>query len=472
MVEDLMPQIVEQELDVGYTEGLEKTGLRSLYINNLQSIKELNLTFDNTGVFRIDGDNDIGKSAVLKGVSALFRNVSDREYKSYISDWATTFVVRGEFYDGGVVTLSRGVEDFYEWDIPKGSGKAEKTRGKVPKELEEYFNLYIESEKSNICLNINLPGDRLPFVDTPTSDNYWLLQKSLGTEDYLKGSRFLNKRIKDTNKELKFNMAILEDEVNKLSVLENDVVRETSVLTGVSRFKSVLETEVVNLETLNTINDLNCEIAEMKTTLENIPMLSKEEYYATLKESLELDKLISYYDLLIEINQLKDSQKEVAEILSNLKDLNNHSLENKELQLLDNVLSLNQELEIYRSEKVINNKILNELKPLEEMPQLSGELNSLEMLASAENSLQELLELRKDNNYLLTNLQGLTEIEQITNELSIEEQSLSLMLDIEADKRACLENTTAYSELVTEIEAVKDALGICPLCKSNLSHAH
>ncbi|MEQ2561403.1 ATP-binding protein, partial [Sutterella wadsworthensis] len=206
------------------------TGLRRIHIENVQSIADLTLDFEESGVYRLVGDNDVGKSAILRAINALFHNVSRSSYKEYISDWADTFVVEGWFYDGGYVKLSRGANDFYEWSIPSSGNIVMKTDGKVPPELEEYFNLYTEKDKSKLTLNFNLQGDVLPFVDTSASDNFWLTQKALGTNVLLNASKMLKKENQDNQKLVKNTIENIDYEVAISEKIANEIENDSSVL--------------------------------------------------------------------------------------------------------------------------------------------------------------------------------------------------------------------------------------------------
>src|SRR5690625_719867 len=153
--------------------------IRKLTVKNFQSIKEITVTFDENGIFRFTGLNNVGKSAILKAMTIVMRNISNNQYKEFLRDETNSFEITVWDFSDNWVRLSRGAVDFYEWSIDGKSGRMDRTQGKVPLEVQGYFNLYEENEKTKACLNVRLPREVLLFVDTTPGDNAMMFQKAL-----------------------------------------------------------------------------------------------------------------------------------------------------------------------------------------------------------------------------------------------------------------------------------------------------
>lgn len=398
------------------------TGIRRIHIENVQSISELTIDLDRKGVYRLVGDNEIGKSAILRGVNALFNNVSRSSYKEYISDWATSFVVEAWFYDGGYVKLSRGADDYYEWSLPNGdSNTLLKTDGKVPKELEDYFNLYYEKDKTKRTLNFNLQGDILPFVDTSASDNFWLTQNALGTNILLNASKILKTETKDFNKEIKTIIDNVDYEEQLSSKILNEIENDEHHLMAIKEGIDVINEEYSELKEIEELYKKETEIKLFEYNYNQINLLSTTEINKLNIKISELSVMEKYLDSLVSTSKLIEDVNSLTETIANnniddldtkvkeytlLKDLNTkwvdvNNLDNKlnSINVIDTVI-IN---EIEEESKTISNldEHLNSMKKIlsvqEEIEHLENvqisQLNSV--IESVSKEIEELLEQEK-----------------------------------------------------------------------------
>ena len=357
------------------------TGLRRIHIENVQSIADLTLDFEESGVYRLVGDNDVGKSAILRAINALFHNVSRSSYKEYISDWADTFVVEGWFYDGGYVKLSRGANDFYEWSIPSSGNIVMKTDGKVPPELEEYFNLYTEKDKSKLTLNFNLQGDVLPFVDTSASDNFWLTQKALGTNVLLNASKMLKKENQDNQKLVKNTIENIDYEVAISEKIANEIENDSSVLDLLSDGINVINEEYEELEILYDALNKEQSFKTLKENYENIPILSEQELSELYAQANDLNTIIKYRDYFVKVNNAKNSLRIIDDMLTklNIEDLQK---EINDFKFLKEVLEKEKYIDIMKDKlNSLTSKIISD----DEIINCGNEIKLIESLKEYKN---------------------------------------------------------------------------------------
>lgn len=403
--------------------------LKKIRIKDLQSTKDLTLDFPRKGVFRLDGNNDIGKSAILKGIVALFKNVNNLTYKDYISDWADSFVVEAEFWDGGTVKLSRGAVDFYEWDLPTGSGRADGTKGKVPAEVTDYFNLYEEKERTKQILNFNLPGTPLPFVDTSTLDNYWLLQRALGTEDFLLGSKQLQSRLRDTNKEIKLVFELVETQQEKLDNISNEISLDKKRINSLSRFESILKVEYEALKEMYALEKDEIAIASLQDDLENVGDIPYAEFSEIEKEGIKLSAMENTFSLEDTVSDLTVQKDTLDSLLSDLTFDTN----------------------------------------------IQDEMDVITVMAKAVNSEEELKDILVSQESVDSKLDKLSDIETVTNTLAVLKESEKIIVELSEVAELELQNKKmedAMSKLNKEIDRLKDELGMCPFCGSDMTGAH
>lgn len=405
------------------------TGLRRITLENVQSVASLTLDFDESGVYRLVGDNDVGKSAILRGIKALFHNVSRNAYKEYISDWADTFVVEGWFYDGGYVKLSRGANDFYEWSLPHSSEIVYKTDGKVPEILEEYFNLYIEKDKSKMNLNFNLQGDSLPFVDTSASDNYWLTQKALGTNNLLKASKLLKSDTKDINKSIKKTLETITYEENLVQKISNEITQDRVLLTQVETNMVVIEEEYNELLYAKEILEKETYLQSLKDEFETIPSISESELLSMTVKARKVNamsdfvyqtqRMTQFTNELEEINSKVDSFNELVTIQTKLTNLG---------LLQPHATKLKTKVDLETQLHGVNLKII----PIEDITHIQTKLTQL------------------------TSLKKIKELQDKINQLST--SSLALDTDILSCDNA--------------ITQLKEDEKVCPICGSDLLVVH
>lgn len=407
---------------------MANNAIKRIRIKDSQSIKSLDLDFEENGVFRLDGNNDIGKSSILRAVSALFQNVPNLHYKDYISDWADSFEVEAYFYDGSRVLLSRGLLDYYEWELPSGSGRADKTKGKVPEEVEAYFNLYNESVKTKQVLNFNLPGDSLPFVDTSPLDNYWLMQKALGTEDFLKGTRYLNRKINEGSKDLKLILELVEEQNEKLEEINSEITFDKRQLSSVDRFAHILEIEHAALLEMYVLEEDESNLQQIRNTLAALPNVSDEQF--------------------LEIVQLENQVAAMTEFVTVATDLQ----------------EAKQELEI--SSNLLNEMTIDEAVSIqEEIQVLEKVLKDSEVVQTSKQELEKL-------NRLYTELSQILVVEEGLRTISEMEQYIEEAVRIEKQREVLPKHEANLEKLHVEIERLKVELGVCPFCDSDLTIAH
>lgn len=359
---------------------------KNIRVKNFQSLKDLSVDFNEKGIFRFTGYNNSGKSAFLKAISTLMRNASNNTYKRFLRDEETTFEITSEDFDGNTVTLSRGAIDFYEWTIDGKQGRMDKTQGKVPLEVQEYFNLYEENEKTKECLNIRLPREVLLYVDTSGGDNAMMLQKALGTEEYMLAIKKVDKKGREINKEIKLVEKYLDKEVEKLDTVKQDLI-----------------TKEYNLEEI-------------------------ERYEGTLRKDYEeLQKVSSLVESTVEYAKTDKELKEKKNVLEGLE-IENIQKDIKELKKISDVVKKKEE------EEELERK-LNEKRDVFDGLDVDGIKESIEV----SKKISEVIEMAKS---------------KVRSEKIIQQRKSKLEI------------------VEKEIEDFREELGVCPLCKTELTEGH
>lgn len=313
---------------------IKMQNLTRIEIENFQSIDFVSIPLNNTGVHWINGKPNVGKSAVLKAIQALFTNVGNHKYKEMIRDGQDAFRVKGYFGDTDWVELQRGEEDSYSWVLEGSAGVLDKTQGKVPLEVKKYFELYWTGDKIKRFLNFTLVGDQLFFVETTPGDNTLILEKALGTDRLTRVGQYSDTEKREVRSELRTMRTFLEESENKHERLMEQVSNGVERLEGLDRLEKTLEVEINTYEKvdklLTSVNQL-AKIAQVVQSVED--SLRKVDTKALRDEIMLYDKVSKLYDKSVKLRDLQEEESEL-ELTVSLEDVKSLEKEIKEYQLV------------------------------------------------------------------------------------------------------------------------------------------
>lgn len=397
------------------------------HIRNFQSIKDLEIELDGDGLYWIRGKNNIGKSNLLRAMSTVFTNVSNNSYKPFIRDNCTTFKIKVWFEDDWV-ELVRGATDYYEWVIDGQHGRVDKTAGKVPDELVEYFNLYYEAEKTKRYLNITSSDDPLLFVSTTGGDNDRLLQIALGTEVVMGASKRAEQLKRQATSEQKTIRTLLSEQEEQLTGMQARHDTLSDQIEQLDRLELVLDNEYKITTLLKNQQELVTDYALLGSKL--IELMQDEE----LIKAANLEQ--QHHDIQVITKQLKQEQ-EYQTFIKTEQEV--HVLTSEELASLtnleDSVIKINKQVE----QESLYQQLLQASEVLELQSQGVDELDAdFAQLANIKKHLNDLKAYQKLE-------QDLVNAEEVVQEVT------------------------------AEYERLREEIGECPLCGSSLegtSHTH
>lgn len=376
-------------------------------------------------MYWIRGKNNIGKSALLKAISTLFTNVSNNKYKAFLRDNTDTFTIRG-YFGRDWVELSRGAIDYYEWCIEGEVFRVDKTGGKVPPELRDFFDLYYEPEKTKRYLNITGADEPLLFVSTTGGDNDRLFQKALGTEDITNASKESDRLKRLQASQRKTIQGLLDERMQQITPLEFQYNQSVEEFNRIRELEQVLDTEF-------------------------------QVYEQVVKQVEEVDvytQLGSYYVDLIELfnyveeSNIDDAIKQLGKITNQIEQLKLH----QELQ------------DSYETLADVDDEEFTQVPALLGQVSLITKTIQLEQQQSTiEQQLSQLNEgLMEDAHSIPNNLNTITHITKAVNHLK--------QYDDLYQQLSQLNEELTHTE--QEFEEARSNLGICPYCQTELGSTH
>lgn len=353
--------------------------IKKLRVRNFLAYKDFTINFDRNGAYHIWGENSIGKSALMYVLSVLVQNTSNQQYKGFLRDGCTTFVIDCEFWDNNKVTLSRGAVDFYAWEIDGFTGRLDKTKGQVPDILSNYFNFYVGMDRNKYCVNIRLARETLLFVDTTAGENAYLLQKALGTEEILLAMKVGDTRRKEAKRQVTTLSEILETENEKLKLVVEDLNNYDSVLENTTKIYDVINTEYEELLDLEDIVELG---NSLSTAKENLTRLSETLGNVNIDEVKKVsEEYKELHNIMVSVKNLSDCNKNAKVIKAKMlpdADLNEISNLAKELQEIEDMMSLQTIYNnISQKESQLKTRYVEYAKNLEEINSLVEPLKEM-----------------------------------------------------------------------------------------------
>lgn len=150
-------------------------------IKNFRNLGEVEFPFD-TPIVTLVGDNEAGKTSVVKTFAVLGANGYATEQKDYIRDNTKGFSIECELSDGTTVKrVKTASENVFEiigaGGEVYGADKIDRGYG-TPVELERVMGMMVEPETKEL-LQIRTYEDNLLFVLTKSSENYKVMYNAL-----------------------------------------------------------------------------------------------------------------------------------------------------------------------------------------------------------------------------------------------------------------------------------------------------
>lgn len=392
-------------------ENYKYSPISEIVLMNFRNIKEAVLNFKDSPIMCLVGDNEAGKTSVVKGIGVAGLHSNPREQKNYIRTGTNFFGIAIRLDDGSLLrrqksnainSYSIDYSDGRKWEISKVSEG-------LPVEVSKLMGL-IEEPETKEYLHIRSYEDLLLFAATSYSTNYKVMYNALKVENLTKAIKLAST---DINKH-KSEISKAEDGIDIIDENKKNInVVDTAQLISI---KNRLSSQLSTLDKL----DKAVEILNMIEQKEN---------------KLGLIKLLDMYDV-------KEVNIPLTMTLNNL------------YRSLDNIEQYNNRLEQYKDVDKLQDVDLNMLSKIYRLEQIQEKLKNLSGSGSVIADIEKLetvdeLQIVKINS-LYRNLEN---IEKINNELSkINVSNLELVEQKDLDSITKLEKAIGIIESNTDLD--------------------
>lgn len=313
--------------------------IKRIQIKNFRNIGEVELSFDESPIISLIGENEAGKTSVVKAFSVCALHSTPRDQKDFIRDGTGGFGVAIQLDDGTIVTrIKTPTLNRYTVTRPDGNNfDTTKIEGGLPPAVQEVMGL-IEEAETKEYLQVRTYEDQLLFVVTPASTNYKVMYDALKVDQITRAIKIGSKEANALRASIDSNNTGIDTLTNSLRAIRivdigalisirerlNKELREldelNSIVSNIERIKQCEKSlgalsEISKLDS-SEINEREAlAIIEIGTTLGKIRELEKKHQIYEKSDHLEQIDDKVYTDLLGAYNRkiridaaLKESQ--------------------------------------------------------------------------------------------------------------------------------------------------------------------
>lgn len=310
--------------------------IKSWRIKNFRNIGDVDIDFTKSPIVTLIGENEAGKTSVVKTFSVLGCNAYQSDQKDYIRDGTTGFGICASLEDGTNIFRFK-TKDINQYRIDKNNqclfevNKIDRGYG-TPVEIEKVMGMIIEPETKEL-LQVRTYEDQLLFVLTKSSENYKVMYNALKVENITKAINNGNKEANEHRKAVnnyEVSIETLENTLKGIKVvnIDNAVKVKNQIKSEIDAITKIQK--VINLVGRNT--EINSELGILELLSKTFEIPEVLSYKLNVLESLiESEKSVRVKaDRSAQVNTLSEISYEpilklnrLIELESNLKDKTN-----------------------------------------------------------------------------------------------------------------------------------------------------
>lgn len=408
--------------------------IRSMRTKNLRNIGDITIDFTESPIISLTGDNESGKTSLVKALAVLGVNENPNSQKQYIRDGTNgfgiavdledgTLITRIKYSGGNVYTVEKPGEEKWETNtIDAGTG--------VPLEVQKVMGMLIEEETKEL-MQIRTYEDQLLFVTTPASVNYKVMYEALKVEQITKAIRIGNEEINEINNAIGTNeiavMALMdsikdikihdiEPAVNIKKRLQNQLEQLKNIDKAIKIINNLENIEdnlnkFKGLEAIEKINEeLSSKLININRLVNNLVKIEDEvKRYNNLESirNIEYNNLIMAYDIIKRLDKLEELESDLIR-LDSIEELS--IIEWKLVDKIEKAISNMEKIEL--EQKQLDSISINELNNLDLglVNKIAGVIelnnrisNTAIEIESVENEIKSIENIIKTSGILVTN---------------------------------------------------------------------
>ena len=348
--------------------------IKQVYIKNFRNLGEVTIDFKDSPIVSLIGENEQGKTSVVKAIAVCAMHATPRDQKDYIRDGTKGFGVAIELEDGTqVVRMKMATANSYRVTYPKGpdgnpikpTWEAAKLSNDLPQAVQDVMGM-IEEPETKEFLHIRTYEDQLLFVTTASSTNYKVMYNALKISQLVDAIKLGSKEantLKTSINQKEIQAETLDTQAKSLKIydleplqnirdrLKNEVA-QLNKLDRALELKKKIEVqtrEVGELSKLSSIPEISITLVmsldKAYRVLDNLKELDSMYRTYSLADSLEEIDLNSYYNIYnahVRYESLKNSEEQSRNYIAvnSLSEININEVSN-----LQRAMALSKKIE-------------------------------------------------------------------------------------------------------------------------------
>lgn len=348
--------------------------IKQVYIKNFRNLGEVTIDFKDSPIVSLIGENEQGKTSVVKAIAVCAMHATPRDQKDYIRDGTKGFGVAIELEDGTqVVRMKMATANSYRVTYPKGpdgnpikpTWEAAKLSNDLPQAVQDVMGM-IEEPETKEFLHIRTYEDQLLFVTTASSTNYKVMYNALKISQLVDAIKLGSKEanaLKTSINQKEIQAETLDTQAKSLKIydleplqnirdrLKNEVA-QLNKLDRALQLKKKIEVqtrEVGELSKLSSIPEISITLVmsldKAYRVLDNLKELDSMYRTYSLADSLEEIDLNSYYNIYnahVRYESLKNSEEQSRNYIAvnSLSEININEVSN-----LQRAMALSKKIE-------------------------------------------------------------------------------------------------------------------------------
>ena len=413
--------------------------ISSIHIKNFRNLGDVKIDFKDSPIISLIGENEAGKTSVVKAIGVCCLNATPREHKDFIRDGTSGFGVEITLEDGTVVTrIKTSSINRYSVTKPDGTNwEASKLEG-LPLEVQKVMGMTEEPETKEF-LHIRTYENQLLFVVTPASTNYKVMYDALKVGQ-------ITSAIKTGSSEANSLKAVISRNESGIEALTKTLSTiHVHDLTNLLNVRNAIKDRMTHIDKMEKV--INA-IENAESAKKRLGALAELENVARINESLAMN--------IESIGRLLDRNERLIESSKPYEQL--ESIGNIDLSTFNKVAS------VLDYQKAIDTKV-------DQSGALAEVVNAPEIsttLALNLDQVSKLMEQHEHNQRVLSIIDKASELTEISTAVfNIEALSNRVKSMVEYNEQAqnSINSMDAYIEQVlTWMKSIGVATATCPRC--------
>ena len=386
--------------------------ISKLYIKNFRNLGNVTIDFDQSPIVTLVGENEAGKTSVIKAFATCALHACPRDQKDYIRDGTKMFGVAIDLKDGHRITRIKELTGINSYQITDASGttifSTNKLAEGLPIEVQKLMGL-IEEPETKEFLHIRTYEDKLLFVVTPNSTNYKVMYNALKVEQLTKaiklGSNEANElKNKINNNEVSINT--LQNQIRDIAVYDIEPLINVR-----DRLK----------EQLSTLS----KIAKAKELLDKVDSYERDLGALALLDKFNLQPIdVVVSDKMSRVNNIISRLNEQTNLLSRYSELSSiEEIDASVVSKISNIIEKKNNLDrkVAEAGTLVQVANISEISEVEAMhlDKISKLINSLNQLTTeyAKHDVSECKEVTDTDVKVLGNIEKVIELLNSSNSM-------------------------------------------------------